>query len=189
LARRSSSSFTLALTKNNPQTARKITRKCAQFFPQNSTLVDGNILVVQIEGNFRKIVWEKPKNYPLYNIFRKKNILFGSWWEYFGVVFWWSQKYTLSWCNFWRCFKMNPRFLIFLLFWNDFIVIEVLFYGYFRNCFILILKLLSLRILFQSGEQRVWDWDVSVATCTHSRPVDKSPDPSVWMCDHMFVVL
>ena len=42
---------------------------------------------------------------------------------------------------------------------------------------------------FQSGEQRVWDWDVSVATCTHSRPGDKSPDPSVWMCDHMFVIL
>ena len=90
MARRSSSSFTLALTKNNPQTARKITRKCAQFFPQNSTLVDGNILVVQIEGNFRKIVWEKPKNYPLYNIFRKKKyfiwVMVGILWCRFLVV-------------------------------------------------------------------------------------------------------
>ena len=144
MARRSSSSFTLALTKNNNQNTRKITRKCALFFPQNSTLVDGNILVVQIEGNFRKIVWENRKNCPL--IFSVKMLFYlGHGGNTLVSFFWWSQKYTLSWCNFWRCFKMNPRFLIFFVilkwFYCYWSVVLRLFYGYLRNSFILILKL------------------------------------------------
>ena len=138
--------------------------------------------------------------------------------------FWWSQKYTLSWCNFLALFQNEPKVSYFFCYFEMiFIVIEVLFYGYFTVIwgivFILILKLSLLpwtlenkthskctcrgdnqvhpifsrsqqpESCFQSGEQRVWDWDVSIATCAHSRPGDKSPDPSVWMCDHMFVIL
>ena len=38
---------------------------CPVFSPKNSTLVDGNILVVQIEGNFRKNSLGKQKKIAL----------------------------------------------------------------------------------------------------------------------------